>query len=97
MIKQLLGEIMKNSVISLIAFLMFTGVSMAKESNLEKVENVTNKTSDAARRTYRAAKDKACETFNDKGECISQKVQNKAKNLKDSTATKAKEIKNKVD
>lgn len=87
---------MNKILISIAAMFVMSNVSFAAESTMEKAETVKNKTADATARTYRAGKDQACETFNEKGECASQKMKHKAQNLKDKTATKATETKNKV-
>ncbi len=85
--------------LSLIALTMFmvSNISLAKESSVEKAETIKNQSVDAAQRNVRASKDKLCETFNEKGECVGQKINHEAKNLQDSTATKAQKIKNKID
>ncbi len=88
---------MKTILLTLASVLLTTIISFAAESTLEKAETVKNKSADAVKRNYRAAKNQACETFNEKGECVSQKGKNEVLNLKDKTATKATEIKNKVD
>jgi hypothetical protein len=71
--------------------------ALAEETKLEKVEASANKATDSVARTYRSAKDKACEMVNGKLECATKKIKNSAKNLKDKIETTASEVKNKVD
>ncbi len=88
---------MKKLVLSVVAMGMFSTASFAEQTAGEKAVVIKDKAVNSASKTMRAGKDKACETLNDKGECVDQKVKHEAQNLKDATATKAKEMKNKVD
>lgn len=88
---------MKKILLGLILMFMFAGVSSAEQTAVEKATVVKDKVVDSTNKAVRATKDKVCEVLNDKGECVTQKLKHEAQNLKDATATKAKEIKNKVD
>ncbi len=84
----------------LLAFLMAygtIGILRAEETKLERAETVKNESIDSTKRTYRTAKDKACEMVNGKMECLGKKMKNRARNLSDRSKTKMKQMKNKAD
>ncbi|MFN3454060.1 MAG: hypothetical protein ACK41T_03815 [Pseudobdellovibrio sp.] len=90
---------MKNLLIAslFIATTSLSTFAFAEETTMEKAENAANKTADSVKKTYRGAKDKVCEMINGKMECVAKKIKHGAQNAADSTETKAKELKNKVD
>lgn len=89
---------MKKFLLGITVMFMLSGLSaFAEQTTAEKATVVKDKVVDSTNKAIRATKDKVCEVLNDKGECVTQKVKHEAQNLKDATATKAKEIKNKVD
>lgn len=88
----------KLSTLTLLCLGIFGAFSVqAEETNLEKAENVKNKTVDSVKNTARDIKDKTCEMINGKMECVAKKVKHTGQNAMDATKTKANEIGNKVD
>lgn len=53
---------------------LFSTTTFSAETKLEKAETIKNQTLDKASQTINSGKDKVCETYNDKGECISDKI-----------------------
>lgn len=86
-----------NQLVVTLSLILFSSFVHAEETTMEKVETGANHAADSVKKTYRDAKDKACEMVNGKLECAGKKIKNKAKNLKDKTETKATELKNKID
>ena len=74
----------------------FGFITHGEESAMEKAETAKNKTVDAAKRTYRSAKEKSCEMINGKLECKKQELGNKVEDLKDQMKTNATEKENKA-
>ncbi len=83
--------------LSLVMTLSFANVSFAEETTTEKAKHLKNKSVDSVKGAYRNAEDQICETINGKVECVPQKLENKARNVKDKTETKIKKEKNKLD
>lgn len=88
---------MKLKQIATIGLLSLNLTAFAEEPTLgQKVDQQTNKASDAIKKTARKIDDKVCETVNGKIECAAKKVKHSIQNTTDSVATKATEIKNEV-
>lgn len=90
-------KINKNMFLSLVVLLCASSVTFAEETVIEKGETAINKGVDNTKKTYRAAKDKACETVNGKLKCVGKKLKHKAENAQDKVETEATDIKNKID
>lgn len=84
-------------LISAFAFCSTVSLANAEETAGERAKGTVNQATTNIKKGMRAAKDKACEVYNDKGECIKQKMGHKIDNAKDTVRGKAEEVKDKVD
>lgn len=83
--------------VALIGFSGFSNVVHAETTTGEKIQEGAEDAGKNVKKSYREAKDKACEMVNGKLECAGKRAMNKMRNAKDEAKDKANDVKKRVD